>query len=222
MDKQKATKQIKPDSNKIQISGKRDTGFYVFLSKLFLMDFENIELHALGDAIAIGVKVGELLCRYRYTDIARIETTTIVPTAEEKQNDQGIRRGKKAKLIIKLNKSKDFPNLIKNFRIQQEWVRPILSPPHKLGIRNMFFSEVFIGKESFQAREIPMVKESMSDHLTTTNSKEISYIESASSRWAHRKPYEKKKKDNTTHPTNLFPSRNQLYFLPSLSFLFFL
>jgi hypothetical protein len=114
---QKAVKQINPQSNKIQISSKRDSGFYVFLSKLFLMDFPDIELHALGDAISICVKVGELLCRYGYTDILRVETTTITPDEEE---DKGFRRGKKAKLIVKLKRSANFPNLIKNFRIQKK------------------------------------------------------------------------------------------------------
>lgn len=117
MQTNKATKQIKPSSNKIQISAKRDTGFYVFLSKLFLMDFNDIELHALGDAIGTCVKVGELLCRYEYTVIERIETTTIVPT--EKEEPDQPRRGKKAKLIVKLKKSPKFNDLIKNFRIQK-------------------------------------------------------------------------------------------------------
>jgi hypothetical protein len=115
---QRAVKQIKPTTNKIQISSKRDSGFYVFLSKLFLMDFPEIELHALGDAISICVKVGELLCRYGYTDISRVETTTITPE-EEGDDGKGFRRGKKAKLIVKLTKSAKFPELIKNFRIQK-------------------------------------------------------------------------------------------------------
>lgn len=115
----KSVKQIKPESNKIQISSKRDTGFYVFLSKLFLMDFNDIELHALGDAIGICVKVGELLCRYGYTNIARIETSTITPTTGGKEDEKELRRGKKAKLIVKLTKSNQFPTLIKNFRIQK-------------------------------------------------------------------------------------------------------
>jgi Alba len=118
----KAKKQIKPTSNTIQISSKRDTGFYVFLSKLFLMDFNDIELHALGDAITIAVKVGELLCRYGYVDIESIQTTTITPESgsegTDKQDDKG-RRGKKAKLIVKLKKSANFPKLIENFRIQK-------------------------------------------------------------------------------------------------------
>lgn len=118
----KAKKQIKPTSNTIQISSKRDTGFYVFLSKLFLMDFNDIELHALGDAITICVKVGELLCRYGYVEIEKIQTTTITPESSQDQkdkNDDRARRGKKAKLIVKLKKSAQFPKLIENFRIQK-------------------------------------------------------------------------------------------------------
>jgi hypothetical protein len=118
MQASKATKKITPQSNKVQISAKRDTGFYVFLSKLFLMDFNDIELHALGDAITTCVKVGELLCRYGYTTIERIETTTIAPEGDEEGGDRN-RRGKKAKLIVKLKKSDQFQGLIKNFRIQK-------------------------------------------------------------------------------------------------------
>jgi len=87
------------------------------------MDFNDIELHALGDAITIGVKVGELLCRYGYTNIAKIETTTISPETEGKtpqgETEKPVRRGKKAKLIVKLTKSDKFPELIKGFRIQK-------------------------------------------------------------------------------------------------------
>ena len=126
MESQKSKKLIKPSSNKIQISAKRDTNFYVFLAKLFLMDFDEIELHALGDAITTGVKVGELLTRFEYTTIAKIETTTINPGDEGEEGEtpgdnqnRPVRRGKKAKLIVKLRKSAKFPELIKNFRVQK-------------------------------------------------------------------------------------------------------
>lgn len=120
MDAKNNKKLINPTSNKIQISAKRDPGFYVFLSKLFLMDFNEIELHALGDAITIGVKVGELLTRNGYTDIGRIETTTISENDKETpEGEDRPRRGKKAKLIIRLTKSSRFPELIKGFKIQK-------------------------------------------------------------------------------------------------------
>ncbi len=113
----KTTKLMKPTSNILQISAKRDSGFYVFLSKLFLLDFNDIELHALGDAIPTAVKVAELLNRHEYTLYEKIETTTIVP--QEDAKDDRPKRGKKAKLIVKLKKSSKFDTLIKNFRIQK-------------------------------------------------------------------------------------------------------
>lgn len=122
MAEQKSNKKlIQPKNNQIQISAKRDAGFYVFLAKLFLLDFDEIELHALGDAITIGIKVGESLCTSDFTTISKIETTTITPEEGDTtdQGDRPARRGKKAKLILKLKKTAKFPELIKNFRIQK-------------------------------------------------------------------------------------------------------
>lgn len=112
MEAQKSQKLIKPENNIVQISSKKDAGFYVFIGKLFLLDFPEIELHGLGDAITTTVKVGEALSRYGYTDIKKIQTTTLMPTEEK-----GAPRGKKAKLIITLARSKNFPELIKSFKI---------------------------------------------------------------------------------------------------------
>jgi len=114
--KDKATKKIKPTSNRIQVSTKRDTGFYIFLAKLFLLDFPDIELHGLGDAISICVKVAETLCRHGYTSFKKIETSTLEPGKEDTQKQ---RTRKKAKLIITLEKSKDFDDKIKDFKIQK-------------------------------------------------------------------------------------------------------
>jgi len=117
----KAEKKLKPTSNEIQISSKRDPGFYIFLSKLFFMDYPEIELHALGDAIGIAVKVGELLCRSGFTNISSIQTTTLSSDTpgETPEGSKPLRRGKKAKLIIKLTKSDKFDELMKNFKIQK-------------------------------------------------------------------------------------------------------
>lgn len=114
MEQQKALIQIKPENNKVQISSKKDAGFYVYIGKLYLFHFDTIELHGLGDAINTSVKAAELLTRHGYTAIQKIETTTLQPTKEEK----GPRRGKKAKLIVTLKRSNNFPELIKNFKIE--------------------------------------------------------------------------------------------------------
>ena len=120
MESLRARKQIKPTTNVIQISSKRDTGFYVFIAKLFLMDFETIELHGLGDAITICVKVGEALTRYGYTTVNKISTSTLTPT----EDANGPKRGKKAKLILTLGKSDKFPELISNFKIDNKKTTP--------------------------------------------------------------------------------------------------
>mmetsp|Transcript_28475 Transcript_28475/g.32932 ORF Transcript_28475/g.32932 Transcript_28475/m.32932 type:complete len:128 (-) Transcript_28475:3-386(-) len=114
MEAQKSLIHIKPENNRVQISAKKDAGFYVYICKLFLFHFDTIELHGLGDAITTSVKVGEMLTRHGYTEIQKIETLTLHPTKEE---EKGPRRGKKAKLVITLRRSKRFPELIKNFKI---------------------------------------------------------------------------------------------------------
>jgi len=86
------------------------------------MDYPEIELHALGDAIGIAVKVGELLCRSGFTNIKSIQTTTLSSDEPGKTPEAGnrpLRRGKKAKLIIKLSKAEKFDELMKNFKIQK-------------------------------------------------------------------------------------------------------
>mmetsp|Transcript_78664 Transcript_78664/g.91974 ORF Transcript_78664/g.91974 Transcript_78664/m.91974 type:complete len:124 (+) Transcript_78664:26-397(+) len=121
MDVQKSQKKIKPTSNVVQISSKRDAGFYVFLCKLFLMDFPEIELHGLGDAINTGVKVSETLTRFGYTAIKKIQTTTLGPETSEtndKDHKREVKKGKKAKLIVTLTKSGNFNKLIQNFKIE--------------------------------------------------------------------------------------------------------
>lgn len=122
-DGQKAQKRIKPQTNVVQISAKRDPGFYVFLCKLFLLDFPEIELHGLGDAINTGVKVGETLTRFGYTTIKKIQTTTLAPettgTTEGKDQKREPKKGKKAKLIVTLAKTNNFNKLMENFKIEK-------------------------------------------------------------------------------------------------------
>ncbi len=55
----------------------------MFLSKIFLSKFDNIELHALGEATKVAVRVCENLTRYGYTTIKKINTFTYEPSKEE-------------------------------------------------------------------------------------------------------------------------------------------
>jgi hypothetical protein len=44
---------LDPTNNEIKISTRRDAKFYIFLTKIFFQKFEDVELHALGEAITI-------------------------------------------------------------------------------------------------------------------------------------------------------------------------
>ena len=41
-------KKLDPETNQLQISGRKNLNFFTFLSKIFLKKFEEVELHALG------------------------------------------------------------------------------------------------------------------------------------------------------------------------------
>jgi hypothetical protein len=65
------TKQVTPHSNaagienpnQINVSVKKTPNFYVFLGKKYLESHENIELHALGNAVSTSVIAAENLVR---------------------------------------------------------------------------------------------------------------------------------------------------------------
>merc|ERR1711862_184251 len=70
-------KLLDPDTNEVNISTRRDARFYIFLSKIILKKFGNIELKALGQAADICVRVAENLERYNYAKITSIYSETI-------------------------------------------------------------------------------------------------------------------------------------------------
>jgi len=82
------------NSNQIQISTKKDVKFFTFLAKIYLKEFQEIELHALGEAISQAVKVAETLERYNYGKIIKIN-----------QFFQEIEGRNVVKIVIVLNKS---------------------------------------------------------------------------------------------------------------------
>lgn len=103
------TKKIfKPEKNQIQISSRKPARHYIFLSKIFLTYFPTIELHALGEATKIAVRVAENLDRYGYTKLKTINSFTFVPEAQKGQSQE--RRGKKVKMIIGLDRAQGFEN----------------------------------------------------------------------------------------------------------------
>ena len=64
-------------SNQINVSTKKNPNFYVFLGKKYLEENEEVELHALGNAVSISVIAAENLVRNDYATFHKIATKTI-------------------------------------------------------------------------------------------------------------------------------------------------
>merc|ERR1712194_1000157 len=107
-DKVQDKKLLDPDTNEVNISTRRDARFYIFLSKIILKKFGNIELKALGQAADICVRVGENLERYKYANIKNISSETI-------DLEDSDRKRKGARFVVKLEKSSEFDSLTENF-----------------------------------------------------------------------------------------------------------
>jgi len=101
-------KLLDPENKEVNISTRRDARFYIFLSKIILKKFGEIELKALGQAADICVRVAENLERYKYAKIQRIFSESI----ELEDTD---RKRKGARFVVKLEKSAEFDKLTENF-----------------------------------------------------------------------------------------------------------
>merc|ERR1712139_76036 len=98
-----------PDTEKILVTTRRDAKFYIFLSKIILKKFGNVELSALGRAADISVRVAENLQRYNYGKIVRVYSETVNLDDKDKK-----RKG--ARFYVKLTKSEQFDKLTENIQ----------------------------------------------------------------------------------------------------------
>ncbi len=94
---------LDPADNKLQISNKRESRFFTFLAKIYLKKFDKIELHALGNAISLSVRVAETLERFKYAEITNIQQFTYF--GEEGKEGE---RGRKVKMVVTLKRGADF------------------------------------------------------------------------------------------------------------------
>ena len=87
------------ETNEIRVSGKGDRNFtfFVYLAKKRLENFKEIHFHAIGNACPLAVQAVENLCRHSYATLSGIRTETIE-----------IEGKKRAKLVISIEKSKEF------------------------------------------------------------------------------------------------------------------
>ncbi|KAG0455986.1 hypothetical protein HPP92_023774 [Vanilla planifolia] len=94
--------------NRIQVSNtKKPLFFYVNLSKRYMQQYNEVELSALGMAIATVVTVAEILKNNGFAVEKRIMTSTVLMTDETRG-----RPIQKAKIEILLVKSENFDDLI--------------------------------------------------------------------------------------------------------------
>jgi hypothetical protein len=69
--------QAKPDNNVIRISTNRNTRFWIFLAKIYLKRYGEVEMQAFGDSISSCVRVCENLERFGYSNFTLINTVTV-------------------------------------------------------------------------------------------------------------------------------------------------
>ncbi|XP_031488313.1 uncharacterized protein At2g34160-like [Nymphaea colorata] len=94
--------------NRIQVSNtKKPLFFYVNLAKRYMQQYNEVELSALGMAIATVVTIAEILKNNGLAVEKRIQTSTI----DMKDESKG-RHVQKAKIEILLGKTKDFDNMM--------------------------------------------------------------------------------------------------------------
>ena len=102
-------KKLVPQDNKLQISTKKNMNFFVFLSKIFLKHFEEIELHALGQAVSKCALLGEKLQRFGLGEMTSIQTFEFTSEPREGDNRPPF---KKVKMIIKIQRTEDFESKV--------------------------------------------------------------------------------------------------------------
>ena len=123
-------KELKIDSNQINVSNIKNSSFYVYLAKKTLEQHNELVLHALGNATTISVIAAENLVKNGYATYISLETKTIeVEESRRGRNRRGNnapadgkppRLVKRAKLLITLKKSPNFEENMKKFMAVKE------------------------------------------------------------------------------------------------------
>ena len=115
-------KELKIDSNQINVSNRKNQSFYVFLCKKTLEKHEDLVLHALGNATTISVIAAEMLVRNGYAEYVKFETKTIEVEESRRgggnkpdEGEQAPRLMKRAKLLITLKRCPEFFENMKKF-----------------------------------------------------------------------------------------------------------
>ena len=65
------------EGNIIRVSANRNTRFWIFLAKIYLKRFGDVEIQGFGDAISGCVRVCENLERFGYATFTKVNTVTV-------------------------------------------------------------------------------------------------------------------------------------------------
>ena len=117
----------RPKNNEVRISKRGGVGKWVWLSKVNLKLFDQIELHALGNAIPLAVRTAENLQRKGLCTIQKLDTLTVsldrparfdqAPVKTEAPDNKQERVFRKHKVIIKMAKTPEFDGLTERLKI---------------------------------------------------------------------------------------------------------
>jgi len=84
--------------------------FYTFLAKIFLKNFQEIELHALGNSLSVCARLAERLDRFKLGKMVSIRTFTYVN--KEETEDSRRPSMKKVKMIVKVKRTSEYYDLV--------------------------------------------------------------------------------------------------------------
>lgn len=69
--------QNRQESNVIRVSTNRNTRFWIFLAKIYLKRYGEVEMQGFGDSISSCVRVCENLERFGYATFSLVNTVTV-------------------------------------------------------------------------------------------------------------------------------------------------
>ena len=61
-----APAKFEPKNNQLNVSQTRSANYFTFLAKQYLEKFPTVELHSVGNAMNVAIRVADILVRYSY------------------------------------------------------------------------------------------------------------------------------------------------------------
>lgn len=104
-----STTKIDPKNNQLNVSQMRSPNFFAFIAKAYLEKFPTVELHSIGNAMNVAIRVADILVKYKYVKYKKISTVMTKETYTPK-----------AKLVLELERTADFKKLVADYNKARE------------------------------------------------------------------------------------------------------